>query len=99
VRRCSPLRTSIILADAGLDATDEEVAERFHQALRSREVIAQAQGVLMERAGVNEAEAFNLLRRFSVGTNTTLQARAGDVVDSTRRLTQPPARSSAEVRT
>jgi anti-anti-sigma factor len=92
-------QASIILTEAGLDATDEHVAIRFRQALRSREVIAQAQGVLMERSGVDEAQAFALLRRFSVGTNTALEARAIDVVESTRRLTEPPTRPSDEVST
>ena len=83
---------STLLTEASLDATDEQVASRFQQALRSREVIAQAQGVLMERTGVSEDEAFRLLRQFSVGTNTALQDRAGDVVDSTRRSpAEPPA--------
>jgi anti-anti-sigma factor len=92
-------QASVILTEAGLDATDEQVATRFHQALRSREVIAQAQGILMERSRVDEAEAFGLLRRSSVSTNTALQARAGDVVDSTRDVTESPAVPSDDGRT
>ena len=81
---------STILTEAGSDVADEQVANRFHQALQSRKLIAQAQGVLMERSGVSEDEAFDLLRHFSAGTNTALQARAGDVVESALRPLADP---------
>ncbi|MDQ3107406.1 MAG: GAF and ANTAR domain-containing protein, partial [Actinomycetota bacterium] len=44
-------QASGILIDAGADVPSPEVAARLDQALRAREVIAQAQGVIMERHG------------------------------------------------
>ena len=75
---------STILADAGLDVTDDEASSRFQEALRSREVIAQAQGVIMERDGIGEEDAFDILRRFSVRNGGSLCERAKDVLVSTR---------------
>jgi len=72
-------------AGAELTPTDDQLSIRFQEALRTREVIAQAQGVLMERGGVTEDEAYRALRRFSLGNNRPLQERAAHVVDSTRR--------------
>jgi anti-anti-sigma factor len=79
---------SAILADAATSEGDEargQLTIRFQGALRAREVIAQAQGVLMEREGLAEEEAYSALRRFSQGNGTPLQERALDIVTSTRR--------------
>ena len=57
---------SQILTTAGVDVPDEELAKRFHDALRGREIIAQAQGVIMERDGVSEDGAYTALRTFSM---------------------------------
>ncbi len=75
---------SAILTDAGVDATDDQRSERFQASLRSREVIAQAQGVLMERQGLTEDEAFTALRVRAQQDGLTLRARAEQVNDSTR---------------
>jgi GAF domain-containing protein len=84
---------SAILADAATAQTDEggeQLAIRFQGALRAREIIAQAQGVLMEREGLAEEEAYSALRRFSMDNGSPLQERAVDIVTSTRR-TRPGA--------
>jgi anti-anti-sigma factor len=82
--------TSIILRGTAVDVTDDQLASRFLGALRAREVIAQAQGVLMERDGLDEEEAYNALRRFSLGSSTPLHERATDIVFSARPRRQPP---------
>ena len=46
-----------ILTNAAVHVSVGQVAERLADALRAREVIAQAQGVLMERDGVSAEEA------------------------------------------
>ena len=56
---------SAILTEVGADVTDDQMASRVHRALRIREVIAEAQGVIMERQDVDENEAFDVLRRSS----------------------------------
>ncbi len=76
---------SLILRHAGVDVSDEQCSERLDEALRSRQVIAQAQGVVMERNGISEEAAYTLLRDFSRRSNRPLRDRAADVVGSTRR--------------
>lgn len=76
---------SLILRDAGVDVSDEQLVGRLDEALRSRQVIAQAQGVVMERDGISEEEAYTLLCNFSRRSNRPLRERAADVVSSTRR--------------
>ena len=78
-------QASVILTEAGLDVTDEQLASRFREALRSREVISQAQGVIMERDGVSEDNAYSDLRRFSRWNGRPLRERAHDIVVSTQR--------------
>lgn len=65
--------------------TDDHLSVRFLGALRAREVIAQAQGVLMERDGLAEHDAYTALRRLSLENGRPLQERAEHIVDSTRR--------------
>lgn len=76
---------SLILRDAGVDVSDEQCSGRLREALRSRQIIAQAQGVVMERNGISEEAAYTLLREFSRRSNRPLRDRAADVVGSTRR--------------
>lgn len=78
-------QASGILADAGADVSEEEVGARIADALRSREVIARAQGVLMERTGATEAEAASTLHRSSRDAEVTVRQHATDVVASTQR--------------
>jgi anti-anti-sigma factor len=79
---------STILGDAGLDTTEEELGRKLGEVLRTRQVIAQAQGILMERDGIGEHDAYSALRRFSVEQDSPLSQRALDIVQSVRR---PPA--------
>jgi anti-anti-sigma factor len=76
---------SAILTDAGMDLADEERSARFQDALFTREIIAQAQGVLMERDGLTEDGAYAALRIHSQRTGQPLHRRAQDVTASTRR--------------
>ncbi len=73
---------STILGDAGLDTTEEELASKLSEVLRTRQVIAQAQGVLMERNGIGEHAAYTALRRFSVEHDGPLSERARYIVES-----------------
>jgi anti-anti-sigma factor len=75
---------SAILTDAGVDVSDDRRSERFQASLRAREVIAQAQGVIMEREGVTEDEAYTVLRVHSQRTGHSLRGRAEEVIGSTR---------------
>ncbi len=76
--------TSIILADAGVDVADEQLSDRLAEARRGRQIIAQAQGVIMERENLDEDDAYSRLRRFSQRSGRPLRERAEDVVASTQ---------------
>jgi GAF domain-containing protein len=60
-------------------------AENFSRALDSRKLIGQAQGILMERFDLDDAGAFEVLRRYSQDNNVKLRDVAQSIVD-TRRL-------------
>ena len=78
-------QASSILDDASANLSDDALSIRFQGALRAREVIAQAQGILMERDGISEQDAYGALRRFSLGNGRPLSERAANIVASTRR--------------
>jgi GAF domain-containing protein len=65
-------------------------SENFARALDSRKLIGQAQGILMERFDLDDARAFEVLRRYSQDNNIKLRDVAQIVVD-TRRLPDPPS--------
>lgn len=76
---------SIILADAGAGVSEDEVTAWLQEALHVREVIAQAQGVIMDREGVSEDLAYAHLLHFSRASSRPLHDEATDVVASTKR--------------
>ncbi|MHB1511100.1 MAG: ANTAR domain-containing protein [Acidimicrobiales bacterium] len=82
---------SAILTDAGADVSDGQLAQRQREALAAREVIALAEGVLMERDGVSQHDAYTLLRQFSQRAGRPVRERAEDVVASTRWSQPDPA--------
>jgi GAF domain-containing protein len=65
----------------------------LHTALDTRKLIGQAQGILMERHGLDEARAFEVLRRYSQDHNVKLRQVAEDLI-TTRRL--PSTGSAAD---
>jgi anti-anti-sigma factor len=75
---------SSILTSAGAGTSDDELNSLMAEALRSRHVISEALGVLMERDGASEASAFTVLRRFSERSGRPLRERAEDIVASTQ---------------
>ena len=66
-----------------------EFDDRVNEALSSRDIIAQAQGVLMERLGVDAHNAYLALRRDSVLTSTPLRKRASNIVAETQEGRAP----------
>ena len=88
-------QASGILTDAAVDVSAEQVAARLQDALRAREVIAQAQGVIMEREGVSAEDAFAHLRRSSRDADVPVRQHADDVVATSRRqVTREPGSAS-----
>jgi GAF domain-containing protein len=77
--------STALAATQACEATDLEAAQ-LREALRSRDVIGQAKGILMERRGITAQEAFDILRRTSQDLNVklaqvaeTLAARRGEL--------------------
>jgi AmiR/NasT family two-component response regulator len=65
--------------------THEDDARRLdnlHAALASREIIGQAQGILMERERCSAEQAFDILRRASQHLNIRLREVAQNLVDT-----------------
>jgi AmiR/NasT family two-component response regulator len=74
-----PTYLSESLADA------EEEIKQLHQAVESRSVIGQAQGILMERLEVDACQAFEYLRRVSSQNNSKVIDIATEIAE-TREL-------------
>jgi anti-anti-sigma regulatory factor len=77
-------KASVILSDARAGVNDTQMALRYKEALRSREIVTLATGVLMEREGVDEDAAFTALLRLSLHDGEPLRHRAETVVISSR---------------
>jgi anti-anti-sigma factor len=81
---------SVFATEASRSLGDAENAGEWwsagiDEALRSRAIIAQAQGVLMERIGVDQKTAYTLLRRHASESGHPLLERADEIVASSRR--------------
>jgi hypothetical protein len=77
--------STALAATAATDAAELEAAQ-LREALRSRDVIGQAKGILMERRGCSEDEAFETLRRASQSLNVKLARVAETLVENRGRL-------------
>jgi len=87
----------IALGTAEDRATEDERAGNLREALQSRELIGQAQGILMERERITADQAFDVLRRASQHLNRKLRDVAETVVttgESPAADTGPPGVSA-----
>jgi anti-anti-sigma regulatory factor len=73
-------QASVILSDACAGVSDTQVAIRFQEALRSREVITLAKGVIMGREGIDAESASKVLLRLAVAQELSLRKRAEAIV-------------------
>jgi GAF domain-containing protein len=76
---------SVALSAAHSLEDEERRIENLHSALSSREVIGQAQGILMERERIAADQAFDVLRRASQYLNIKLREVAQTLVDTGER--------------
>lgn len=79
----------LFAAHASLTLTAASVVEGLQTALDTRNEIGQAQGILMERFGLDPDRAFQVLRRYSQNTNVKLHDVAHLLVE-TRKLPPTP---------
>lgn len=70
------------LATARMHEDDERRAANLLAALGTREMIGQAQGILMERERITAGQAFDILRRASQHLNRKLREIAQDLVET-----------------
>jgi AmiR/NasT family two-component response regulator len=81
---------SAIITDAGVDVTNHQLARRFGEAQRIRQIIAFSQGVIMEHEGIDQDAAYTVLRNVSRRTNQPLRELAEYIVASTQRPRSHP---------
>jgi hypothetical protein len=79
------LLSGIALSAAEVHDTEERQSAHLQKALVSRDVIGQAQGILMERERLTSDQAFAVLRQASQRLNVKLRDVAQDLVDSGER--------------
>jgi GAF domain-containing protein len=76
---------ALALSSAQNHEDEERRAINLHAALDTREVIGQAQGILMERERISADQAFDILRRASQHLNLKLREVAQALVDTGER--------------
>lgn len=83
----------ILADDSVVEMSDNEMGARIAVALRSRLVLAQAQGVLMGRQRITADEATNVLHRMARTAEVPVLTRASSVVASTQDDVGPVERA------
>jgi GAF domain-containing protein len=73
-------QAAIVLANVQRYEDAQQLSDRLKGALRSRQLIAQAMGVVMQKEGLDEEGAFASLRKLAAGEYKTLQQVAGELV-------------------
>ncbi len=77
--------THVLARHAAVALDSAQESANLWQAIDARTMVGQAQGILMERFGIDADQAFAVLRRFSQDNNIKLNVVASQLV-STRRL-------------
>jgi AmiR/NasT family two-component response regulator len=73
------------MAESLADA--EQEIEQLHHAVENRTIIGQAEGILMERLGIDACQALEYLKRVSSHTNRKVIDIASEIAE-TRKLPQ-----------
>jgi len=84
--------SSVALRVARTHEDEERQVENLASALATREVIGQAQGILIERERISADAAFDILRRASQHLNHKLRDVAQDLVDTGEQPETQPRR-------
>ena len=74
-------QASVALSNGEVYAASLKLAQHLQEAIKSREVIGEAKGILMEREGISDDDAFEMLKHISQNTNMKLRDIAQRVVD------------------
>ncbi|MDQ4095069.1 MAG: GAF and ANTAR domain-containing protein [Actinomycetota bacterium] len=76
-------QAAIVLANAQAFTSAGDLTEQLKEALKTREMIGEAKGILMEREGVSSEEAFAMLRQASQNSNLKLRDIARELAERT----------------
>lgn len=74
-------QASVAISNAQIYASAVRLAEQLKEAIKTREVIGEAKGLLMAQEGVDEDEAFEMLKRVSQSQNVKVREIAQKIVD------------------
>jgi GAF domain-containing protein len=74
----------VLAAHAAAAILASRHGEQLESALSTRDRIGQAKGIIMERFGINDVQAFEMLRKLSQDSNTRLIDIAQRVIDTRR---------------
>lgn len=74
-------QASIALENAHIYAAARQLGDQLNDALKTRDVIGQAKGILMEREGISDGEAFEMLKTISQHSNVKLRDVANRLVE------------------
>ncbi|MEA2476279.1 MAG: hypothetical protein QOF16_379 [Actinomycetota bacterium] len=89
-------QASIALENARTYAEARLLAAQLTEALKSRDAIGQAKGILMEREGVSDDEAFEMLKTISQNANVKLRDIAQRLIDEKQRSAEQAGRGPTE---
>lgn len=82
-------QASVAISNAHVYASAVRLADELRDAIKTREVIGEAKGILMAQEGVGEDEAFEMLKRVSQNQNVKLRDIAQKIVDESVRKPPP----------
>ena len=88
----------VYASHAAVALSAAKVVTDLNTAVLTRHLIGMAQGILMNRYGINQERAFEVLRRYSSHSNTKLRDVAQSVVDSGSLPTEDPRTATASAR-
>jgi GAF domain-containing protein len=74
-------QASIALHNAQIYSAALQLGDQLNEALKTRDLIGRAKGILMEREALTDEEAFEMLKKMSQNTNVKLRDLAQRVVD------------------
>ncbi len=78
-------QAAIALQNARTYMAARRVADQLNEALKTRDMIGQAKGILMEREGVSDEEAFDMLKTISQNSNIKLRDIAHKLIQERPR--------------
>ena len=83
-------QASVAISNAQVYASALQLAENLREAIKTRELIGEAKGILMAQEGVGEEEAFEMLKNVSQHQNLKLRDVAQKLVDEAIKKPESP---------